>query len=152
MAFFHMHLCRLQLIESEINVHINSHIQRGGTIKIYTLGLFGLAKTIWDSLLLLNELAWPFTESSIPHVYCIIIIKIIIRPGLSVSFQLQWIITQNFRKKNQKQYTITYLSYLWAFVGPNNNFLWVLGWAFGIMIEGPRNKTQKSKPELAVIS
>ena len=53
MVFF---ICRLLLID-EINVHINSHIQRGGPIKFYTLGLFVLAETIWENLLVLNELA-----------------------------------------------------------------------------------------------
>ena len=51
MVFF---ICRLLLID-EINVHLNSHIQRGGPIKFYTLGLFGLAEKIWESLLVLNE-------------------------------------------------------------------------------------------------
>ena len=52
MVFFHM-----QATIDEINVHIYSHMQRGGPIKFYTLGLFVLAETIWESLLVLNELA-----------------------------------------------------------------------------------------------
>ena len=55
MVFFHMQAT--VVLFDEINVHINSYIQRGGPIKFYTLGLFVLAETIWERLLVLNELA-----------------------------------------------------------------------------------------------